>query len=1225
MHIRNFIISVLTAIFAICILSNLAVGTQFFDAELDSQIKQLLEKPNDPSSIIRLYEMDGLKYMATWDGRVAGTYRKVLENPDVVPEIKSHVLWFLARQEAKADNLDEIEKKLDALGFITDWMVIGPFDNEGKTGFDAVYPPETELNLDAKYDGKERQAAWRKYPPISRFKYIDLDAIFVPETNVAAYALTFIRSESEQDIAFRFGSDDAIKIWIDGALLYSDDGYHSAAFDQTSAGVKLHKGWNKVLLKVTQGDGGWGFMFRVTKPDGSPAEGISANASSEEIPSISKECVNRTKVEPVEVYDTVRELKKITEENPEDAQAQANVGLILNRKSAFDSEDKEDLKAFEKAIQLNPNERSFYMYAAPLYPDRNKSRQAWEKVAALDSRYAPAFYNLGNYYSRAGMPKKAVDYYQKAIAADPTYYLAKIALGEYEKQFGRPGKASKIFENLMFEYVKIPYFAIGLSARTQNDDETLELCKKYLEYDYSSVPTRQSIASIYMKRGETEKAVEQWQIIYEINPASVFTLLNIAKHYADTMQFDKAREAVEKILAICPENPSAHQLAGMINHWKGDDENAVVSWNTSLAIMPQNRNLKEYIEYLRPKEKPFEDAYKADVAELLKKFNPSLTDYPDDSSIFLLEQTVFEVHSNGLYNRFGQQVVKILQKKGTDDFKYRHVVYSPGEEDVDIQAAKIYKLDAEGNITKVINAAGPFEQGVSGDSAAKLYYNVMARIHVFNNLEIGDVIEYTYRLNQVAAKNLYADYFGNIAYVQNVLPKKDMRLIYITPAEKKFHYKTVGAEKEPEIAEQDGKRIYTWNFSDVAKIKTENMMPGLAEVSPYIHISTFEDWKKVADWYWGLVQDQFILDNESKKVVKELIAGKENTLDKVRAIHNWVVQNTRYIGLEFGIHGHKPYKAYQVFSRKYGDCKDKATLLISMLAEAGIPADVIIIRTRTLGDIDPFPASLAVFNHAICYVPELDLYLDGTAEYSGTSEFPYADQGAPVMVVSKDKREFRKTPVLGPETNINNDAYNIALDEDGGILIEGRRDLKGQLCAYYRRQYQEEKTRKQTLEKNWRQNVPNAEIQELEFSDLKDIEKDVYYTYRIKAPNFAEKNDDGSMLLKSFFGGYELTKTYASLSERKYDLVLDFPWVGTKTMKYKLPNGYKVTETPENFHQDAPFASCDITYEKGEQGIAISMKLVIKTDRIPVAQYQEFRKFCELLDEKQNEKIRIAK
>ena len=75
------------------------------------------------------------------------------------------------------------------------------------------------------------------------------------------------------------------------------------------------------------------------------------------------------------------------------------------------------------------------------------------------------------------------------------------------------------------------------------------------------------------------------------------------------------------------------------------------------------------------------------------------------------------------------------------------------------------------------------------------------------------------------------------------------------------------------------------------------------------------------------------------------------------------------------------------------------------------------VRTRRNGDIAPFPASLSVFDHAIAYVPSLDLYLDGTAEHSGSSELPAQDQGVTVLVVNQGNAVLTHTPVFGPEKN----------------------------------------------------------------------------------------------------------------------------------------------------------------------------------------------------------------
>jgi transglutaminase-like putative cysteine protease len=351
-----------------------------------------------------------------------------------------------------------------------------------------------------------------------------------------------------------------------------------------------------------------------------------------------------------------------------------------------------------------------------------------------------------------------------------------------------------------------------------------------------------------------------------------------------------------------------------------------------------------------------------------------------------------------------------------------------------------------------------------------------------------------------------------VAYFRGTYPTQRFKVVYITPKEREFFYRTVRSDLEPMIVDVDAaagepaatagepaataagaeQRIYTWEATDLPKIKGEPNMPGLSEVTPYVHISTFRDWQALGDWYWGLVQDQFVLDKNVKEKVAELVEGKETVAEKVLAIHNWVLKNTRYIALEFGIHGHKPYKASKVFARGYGDCKDKASLIVAMLAEAGIGADLVLIRTVDKGAVEPFPVSLAVYNHAIVYVPELDLYLDGTAEFSGTRELPSNDQGAAVMRVSKDRRDFTTTPVFGSDVNSQEDTYTVVTFEQGSdVDIEGTRSASGQFCGYYRYIHQEEAKRRETLEKQWRRSVPNTTIETVTFSDLKDLEEPV--------------------------------------------------------------------------------------------------------------------------------------
>ena len=402
-------------------------------------------------------------------------------------------------------------------------------------------------------------------------------------------------------------------------------------------------------------------------------------------------------------------------------------------------------------------------------------------------------------------------------------------------------------------------------------------------------------------------------------------------------------------------------------------------------------------------------------------------------------------------------------------------------------------------------------------------------------------------------------------------------------------------------------------------------MPGLSELTPYVHISTFRDWRALTDWYWGLVQDQFKLDRKIREKVAELVEGKTTVAAKVAVIHNWVVTNTRYIGLEFGIHGHKPYKVATVFARGYGDCKDKAALMIAMLDEAGIEAGIVVLRTVDKGAIEPFPVSLAVFNHAICYVPELDLYLDGTAEFSGTRELPAGDQGATVMIVSETLRKSTTIPRAGPEANHITDTYTITLGDGAGVELEGARQLTGQLCASYRSAFQEEAKRREMLETQWRSSVPNTTIAAAEFTGLKALEQDVSYTYNGSVPDLLTTEPDGTVSFKAFLSPQNLTSNYASLAEREHDIVLRFPWMSTKTMRYVLPEGATVLELPEPFELHTKHLDCSITTSEQDGAVVVEYTIVMKALRISVSEYAAFRDTCRAIDEKQSERIRISR
>src|SRR5205823_1597140 len=307
---------------------------------------------------------------------------------------------------------------------------------------------------------------------------------------------------------------------------------------------------------------------------------------------------------------------------------------------------------------------------------------------------------------------------------------------------------------------------------------------------------------------------------------------------------------------------------------------------------------------------------------------------------------------------------------------------------------------ADGKVDEAIESG----EGAADNPSISTYTSARAYYVHFPRLHAGDVVELQYRVEDVAPRNAFADYFGEVNYMQSNEPVARAEYVLITPKTRTFYFNkpnvpglTQTVEETPEA------RVYKFVALSVPAIKPEALQPPWSEMLGHVHVSTYKSWDDMGRWYWGLVKDQFVADDEVRRRVADVTKGLTSERDKVKAVYDYVVQKTRYVALEFGIHGFKPYRCAQIFARGFGDCKDKATLIVTMLKEAGVDATPVMVRTNLRGDIETTPPSLAVFDHMIAYVPSMDLYLDGTAEDHGSTELPSMDRGALAVRVQEGK------------------------------------------------------------------------------------------------------------------------------------------------------------------------------------------------------------------------------
>ena len=173
-------------------------------------------------------------------------------------------------------------------GFLAKWYVIGPFDNADRSGFEKVYPPEKEFELNKSYDGKEKQVQWQPFESTDDYGKIDFNKPLTALKQSTAYAYTTFDSATEREAELRLGCKNAWKVWLNGKLLFARDEYHRGQrMDQYKMKCQLRKGSNEILVKCCQNEQTeswtveWEFQLRVCDSGGTailPAK-LDPNAS----------------------------------------------------------------------------------------------------------------------------------------------------------------------------------------------------------------------------------------------------------------------------------------------------------------------------------------------------------------------------------------------------------------------------------------------------------------------------------------------------------------------------------------------------------------------------------------------------------------------------------------------------------------------------------------------------------------------------------------------------------------------------------------------------------------------------------------------------------------------------------------------------------------------------------------------------------------------------------
>jgi tetratricopeptide (TPR) repeat protein len=1188
------------------------------DAPYDDRHQQLAAKViaqgKRAEAAIDLLRM--ARYAEDVDPDVAlGLYRRIASQRSVDVQHRVYAARRVAWDLRRTGDVKGSVQAFDALGYLRAFRVLGPFDNEGKRGFDTVLPPEEKplaaVNLDATYQGRERLVRWRVLPEIVQGGYVSFDAVFRPAENVCALAETSLRVDKAGPISLWFGGGGATKVYFNGVEVLRDAAYRAPHPDRSVALVEAQAGDNRVLIKSCVTSGTWGFYLRVGDARGEPLV-VAADAMRLDALTASPAAATKPRVKPpVSVLD---QLERAASGDKPKAEALERLARFLSYTGSDDPAERRARQLALRAAELSPS-ASRYLFASALAEERYEKMRFIAKAEALSPRDPEVIIARARMTSTGPDPERALPMLDAVPARGVPGLEADQLRVSLLRQLGLDDSALDVATRALARAPRSSGWlsmTIDLSDRGQRRDTVVAACEKLLALREDHFGARRKLVDDAVSRQRFDEAIAHAEALVALFPADERKLVYAAEVYEAVGRDDLKIAMLHRALDVAPESEPLHVGLARALLRSGQTEAASDALRKALALKPQDAGARELLEQLAPAPR-LDESYAIDQKTLLERRTTS-RDHPVTILQSLTVNTVFD---NGLGSHFVQFGAQAHDEEGARRLRARSIQFDPESQRVEVRLARVYRADG-----RVLEATETYEQTL-GEPWYRMYYDTRALVVVFPDLEPGDSVELRYRVDDVAPRNLFADYYGDMHFFQGGEPRAHVEYVLITPTKRKFYFnepKLAGLGHDESVRGEQ--RIDRFLAENVPALKPEPDLPGYTEIAAYLHVSTYRAWEDVGRWYWGLIQDQLYADESLKATVRELVRGTDDKAEIVRRIYGWVVKNTRYVALEFGIHGYLPYRVPDIVRRGFGDCKDKASLIYTMLREAGIEARIVLTRTRRNGAITDLPASLSVFDHAIAYVPELDLYLDGTAEHSGTRELPAADQGVTVLLVGPKDATLTKTPVLPSSSNQRTRSMRIELAADGAGKVVADESVAGVEAAGYRQTYQAEGTRKERFERSLSGVYPGLTLEQQTFTGLSDIEQDIGIRYSLSAPQLARA--EGKDLRIAVTAVRELLREMAPIAERTYPLELGVRRSHREARTLIAPEGYVIKQLPAGGEVKSPFGRLSIRNEAKGREVVSHTELDFEVDRVPPKDYPAFRRFIEQADELLRQRVAFA-
>jgi tetratricopeptide (TPR) repeat protein len=911
---------------------------------------------------------------------------------------------------------DEAAREIGELGFVRSVELLGAFDNEEGKGFAETYPPESSVDLGAVLPGAILPVKWRTVDALPFAATISLGDTVHPSQQAVAYAALWVTVPASTEVVLRLSTDTPIAAWVDHALVVREDRVRHFGLDNVTAPVVLHGGANQILVKSGVKTGPWNLGIRLTDAAGRPVPGAAVTLVPARDPGLPTRSTT-----PAPPTAPAR--------GPRDAFASAR--WLVARGLC-----QPGLSALEKLLTASTrNSLLRYFAADAALQDRQTERALDLLTAAISPTEAlPGFLRArAQIYVQKELWNQAQGDLTRAVASQPAARLARTDLADVLGRRGWEADRVRVLQDVIASWpdAEAAYLSLGAAREAQGHRTPAEQAYEHaVELEPGASHPLRALRNLAERREDAAAAELSFERLEAINPLDVNDQLARADFERAQGRLAEADARLRALSMQSPDHPTAALRRAQIADELGQRAQAIALYQAAQDRDPRDSWLAERLQHLRP-----------DSEDVLRRYTPTdenieaavkrastRGDAASHVEVLLYDQATL-LNADGSSRTMHTEVMRSMSQKGRDE-----IVRIGLPTDGQVRVLKAFAQTPDGQ-----------RQEASSIDKASVR---------FRNLEVGSTVVLQYAHYARRGGALSDDFYSEGSFSLAGRHIDRMRWVIVAPKGKELHLdvdpRVKHATSEVTAPQGTASIVHELTREDVQALPSEPSMVPFPDVQAHVVVTTLPSWDSFIRWERAILDESFPADPGLDALATRLTQGAATPRDKLGKLFAFVAQEIRYQQeYESILAGWQPHRSSVVLERKYGDCKDKATLLIALARAVGIDLEFAVLATHRLGHPDRkvvFPK----FNHAIVYVPvqrgiEEAFFTDPTVDALDLWNLREDDQGSAALVLnpSSGKWTWLDIPFQAPEYKLQRWKAEVDIESPEQVRAHSHLEVRG--------------------------------------------------------------------------------------------------------------------------------------------------------------------------------------